>query len=167
MGILQYLLIAFLVLVTVANIYTMTIGKKNRQRASANYKITLHNLDVKTKEYMQEFGYHFDEKQGYINDAGDGFLLNFDTKKQVVGITLTNEFFHFPYADFVSCKQSYETLENGKLSNISVVVETNEEVITLRFGTKDWKEKSYLGKFLLQDTLEFCSILDKHCKPNA
>lgn len=163
MNILQYLLLALLVIVTAANLYALTIGKKkNRNRAATNYRLTLQKLGVRTNELMKEHGYNFDDRHGYINDIGDGILLCFDTKKQVVGITLAEEFYHFPYADFVSCKQDYEMLEN-KLSNISVVIETNDAIITLVFGSKAWRRKSYLGKFLLQDSKEFCIILENTC----
>jgi hypothetical protein len=33
----------------------------------------------------------------------------------------------------------------------------------LVFGSKAWRRKSYLGKFLLQDSKEFCTILENHC----
>jgi CYTH domain-containing protein len=75
---------------------------------------------------------------------------------------LAEEFYHFPYADFVSCKQNYET-QGNKLSHISVIVETNDAIITLVFGSKAWRRKSYLGKFLLQDSKEFCTIMERHC----
>ncbi|MGH0052144.1 MAG: hypothetical protein ACQ5SW_01980 [Sphaerochaetaceae bacterium] len=165
MDILQYFLIILLIVITAINLYALTIGKKNRNRATANYQLTLQKLGARVNELMKEYGYDFADRQGYINDIGDGILLCFDTKKQVVGIALAETFYHFSYADFISCKQTYDEIsERGKLSNISVTIETKEEIITLVFGTKAWRKNSYLGKFLLQDSKEFCSILERHCK---
>ncbi|MGE4452944.1 MAG: hypothetical protein AB7D92_00290 [Sphaerochaeta sp.] len=163
MNILQYLLLVLLVIITAVNLYALTIGKKNRTRAAANYRLTLQKLGARTNDLMKEHGYDFDDRHGYINDLGDGILLCFDTKKQVVGITLAEEFYHFPCNAFVSCKQTYEMPEKHKLSGISVVIETHDTIITLVFGSKAWRKNSYLGKFLLQDSKEFCTILESHC----
>ena len=90
--------------------------------------------------------------------------MTFDNEKRMVGITLAEAFYLFSFSDYVRCEQKYETLENNKLSNISVEIETQQEIITLLFGSKAWKASSYLGKFLLSDTKEFCSILKERCE---
>lgn len=162
-SIFQYLLLVLLAAVTVLNIYALTVGKKKKQQASVNYQQTLRNLEQRAFELMKEHKLSFDEKHGYINDIGAGILLAFDNEKKMVGITLAEDFYLFGFSDYISCKQKYETLENKKLSNISVEIDTQDSIITLVFGSKAWKPTSYLGKFLLSDTQEFCTILENHC----
>ena len=159
----QYLLLFLLIGFTALNFYALTVGRKKKKQAHANYKQTLRLLEQRAYEKMQEHNVHFDEKQGYMNDLSEGILLTFDTKKKMVGITLKDAFYLFAYADFVSCKQTYETVDKNKLANISVEIETKDSIITLVFGSKSWKATSYLGKFLLSDTKEFCSLLESHC----
>jgi hypothetical protein len=163
-SIIQYVLLVLLVAITLLNIYALTVGKKKKQQATANYKQTLRDLELKAYDLMKEHKLSFDEKHGYINDSGSGILLTFDNEKQMAGITLSDEFYLFPFSDFVDCKQTYETLQNKKLSNISVEIETKDSIITLLFGLKAWRPNSYLGKFLLSDTQEFCTILKRQCE---
>ena len=159
----QYFLLILLIGITALNFYALTVGRKKKKQAHANYQQTLRLLEQRAFEKMQEHKVHFDEKQGYINDLSEGCLLTFDTKKKMVGITLKDDFYLFSYDEFISCKQTYETLENNKLANISVEIETKDSFITLIFGSKAWKAKSYLGKFLLSDSKEFCSLLESRC----
>ncbi|ADY14789.1 hypothetical protein [Sphaerochaeta globosa] len=159
----QYLLLALLALFTLFNIYSLTTGKKKRKLAAANYQQTLRSLEQKAYELMQQKKLKFDVKQGYINDLNEGILLTFDTKHRMVGIVLKDAEYLFSYEEFVSCKQTYETLENKKISNISVEIETKDSIISLLFGSKAWKPNSYLGKFLLSDSKELCTLLEKYC----
>ncbi|MEA4865718.1 MAG: hypothetical protein VB088_10020 [Sphaerochaeta sp.] len=161
--ILQYLLLALLAVVTIFNFYALTIGKKKRNRAKANYQQTLRSLEQKAFELMQQHKLKFDIKQGYINDLNDGILLTFDTKKRMVAVVLKDAEYLFGYDEFISCSQHYETLENNKISNITVEIETKDSIISLLFGSKAWKPKSYLGKFLLSDSKEFCTLLERYC----
>lgn len=112
---------------------------------------------------MKTWKLSFEEQRGYLNDANEGILLAFDNKAQVVGIILKDSFFHFAYADLISCTRHYDTLANKKITNIHVVVETKEEYITLLFGTRSYKPNSYLGKFILGDSQEFCTFLTEYC----
>ncbi|NCC65575.1 MAG: hypothetical protein EOM15_13060, partial [Spirochaetia bacterium] len=107
-SIIQYVLLAFLVAITLLNLYALTVGKKKKQQATANYQQTLRDLELKAYDLMQKHKLSFDEKHGYINDSGSGILLTFDTKNRMVGITLSDEFYLFPFSDFIDCKQKYE-----------------------------------------------------------
>ena len=159
----QYLLLALLVLFTLFNIYSLTTGKKKRKLAAANYQQTLRSLEQKAYELMQQKKLKFDVKQGYINDLNEGILLTFDTTHNVAAVVLKDAEYVFTYDEFITCTQHYETLENKKISNITVEIETKDSIISLLFGSKPWKPNSYLGKFLLSDSREFCTLLERYC----
>ncbi|MGE4583921.1 MAG: hypothetical protein AB7C91_04675 [Sphaerochaeta sp.] len=163
----QYILLIALILFTAFNFYAFTVGKKKKQQATNNYQQTLKALEQQAYEAMQERKIHFDQKQGYINDLNEGILITFDHANHLVGITLKDAFYLFGFSDFLGVKQTYDTLENGKLTNIAVEIETKDSVITLLFGTKEWKRNSYLGKFLLSDSQELCTLLERECKSAA
>lgn len=162
-SILQYFFLVLLILVTLANFYSLTFGKKRKQQGKTLYQQTLRQLQEKARDEMKTWKLSFEEQRGYFNDANEGILLAFDNKAQVVGIILKDSFFHFAYADLVSCTRHYDTLTNKKITNIHVVVETKEEYITLLFGTRSYKPNSYLGKFILEDSQEFCTFLTEYC----
>jgi hypothetical protein len=148
--ILQYLLLALLAVVTLFNFYSLTVGKKKRNQAKINYQQTLSALERKAFELMKQKNLKFDVKQGYINDLNDGILLTFDTTHKTVAVVLKDAEYLFGYDEFISCTQHYETLENNK-------------IISLLFGSKAWKPNSYLGKFLISDSREFCTLLERYC----
>lgn len=162
--ILQYLLLALLALLTIFNLYSMTTGRKKRKLAAANYQQTLRSLEQKAYELMQQKKLKFDVKQGYLNDLNEGILLTFDTKHKIAAVVLKDAEYVFAYDEFISCTQHYETLENKKISNITVEIETKDSIISLLFGSKPWKPNSYLGKFLLSDSKEFCTLLERYCQ---
>ncbi len=163
MNLLQYVLLTFLVLLTLFNLYALTIGRKKRKQAVAQFKQTLADLENKTFKEMKKRQLFFSEKHGYINDQNAGILLTFDHKKKKVGITLKDEFYLFDFDDVLSCTAGHDTLENGKWTNIAVELETKEQIITLLFGGQHWKPKSTLAKFILDDSEEFCSFVTKYC----
>ncbi|HCU30050.1 MAG TPA: hypothetical protein DIC57_05310 [Sphaerochaeta sp.] len=161
--ILQYLLLALLAVVTLFNFYSLTVGKKKRNQAKINYQQTLSALERKAFELMKQKNLKFDVKQGYINDLNDGILLTFDTTHKTVAVVLKDAEYLFGYDEFISCTQHYETLENNKISTITVEIETKDSIISLLFGSKAWKPNSYLGKFLISDSREFCTLLERYC----
>jgi len=164
MNMLQYVLLAFLVLLTLFNLYALTIGRKKKKQAVANFKQTLAELENKTFKEMKKRQLHFSEKHGYINDLNEGILLTFDHDKRKVGITLKDAFYLIPFDDVLSCAAMHDTLDNGKWTNITVELETEEQVITLLFGSRSWKPTSSLAKFILDDSKEFSTLVNKYCK---
>ena len=161
--ILQYLLLALLAVVTLFNFYSLTVGKKKRNQAKINYQQTLSALERKAFELMKQKNLKFDVKQGYINDLNDGILLTFDTTHKTVAVVLKDAEYLFGYDEFISSTQHYETLENNRITNITVEIETKDSIISLLFGSKAWKPNSYLGKFLISDSREFCTLLERYC----
>lgn len=163
-SILQYLLMTVLVLATVFNLYYLLVGKRKQKQSVAQFKQTLGALENKAFEQMKRNKIRFNEKHGYINDLNEGILLTFDNEKRKIGITLKEDFYLLDFSDVLSCTQHFEHTEHGKIINITVEVETEDSIISLIFGSKPWKEKSYLAKFLLSDSQEFCTIMNQHLK---
>ena len=163
MKLLQYVFLALLVLLTLFNLYSLTFGRKKRKKAVSNFKQTLAELENKAYKEMKKRQLFFSEKHGYINDLNEGILLTFDHEKKKVGITLKEAFYLINFDDITSCVANYDTLPNGKWTNITVNLETKEQVITLLFGSREWKPNSHLAKFILDDAKEFCTLTNKYC----
>lgn len=164
MNLFQYVLLAFLVLLTLFNLYALTIGRKKKKQAVAKFKQTLAELENKTFKEMKKRQLHFSEKHGYINDLNEGILLTFDHEKKKMGITLKDAFYLFNFADVFNCTAKHDTLDSGKWTNILVELETKEQVITLLFGSRSWKPNSSLAKFILDDSKEFSNLVNKYCR---
>jgi hypothetical protein len=163
MNLFQYVLLAFLVLLTLFNLYALTFGRKKKKQAVAKFKQTLAELENKTFKEMKKRQLFFSEKHGYINDLNEGILLTFDHEKKKMGITLKDAFYLFNFAEVLGCTAKHDTLSSGKWTNISVGLETKEQVITLLFGSRNWKPKSTLAKFILDDSKEFSNLVNKYC----
>ena len=164
MNLLQYVLLVFLVLLTLFNLYYLIIGRRKKKQAVAAFKQTLAELENKTFKEMKNRQLHFSEKHGYINDQNAGILLTFDHEKRKMGITLKDEFYLIPFDKVLSCTNKHDTLDNGKWTNISVELETEDQIITLLFGSRSWKPNSTLAKFILEDSEEFCTLVNTFCK---
>ena len=163
MNLLQYVLLGFLVLLTLFNLYSLTIGRKKKKQAVAKFKQTLAELENKTFKEMKKRQLFFSEKHGYINDLNEGILLTFDHEKKKVGITLKDAFYPIPFGEIIRCTAKHDTLDSGKWTNIIVELETKDQVITLLFGSRMWKPNSTLAKFILNDAKEFASFVNKYC----
>ena len=164
MNLLTSVLLVLLVLLTLFNLYSLTIGRKKKKQAVANFKQTLADLENKTFKEMKKRQLFFSEKHGYINDLNEGILLTFDHEKKKVGITLKDAFHLINFDEVISCTPKHDTLDNGKWTNITVELETKEKILTLLFGSRSWKPTSTLAKFILKDSEEFCSLINKYCR---
>lgn len=160
MNLLQSILLGVLVLLTVFNIYNLTIGRKKRKQAKEAYQRTLAELENKTYKEMKKRQLNFSEKHGYINDLSDGILLTFDYENEKMGLTLKDAFYLIPFSEITGCIEKHEVLEDGKWTNIRVELTTEKQVITLPFGSQAWKPTSTLASFILSDTEEFCSLVN-------
>ena len=163
MNLMQYVLLGFLVLLTLFNLYALTIGRKKKKQAVANFKQTLAELENKTFKEMKKRQLNFSEKHGYINDLNEGILLTFDHEKRRMGITLKDAFYLIPFDEVISCTSKHDIMDNGKWTNITVELETKKQITTLLFGSRSWKPNSTLAKFILDDSKEFSSLVNKYC----
>ncbi len=163
MNLFQYVLLAFLVLLTLFNLYALTIGRKKKKQAVANFKQTLAELENKTFKEMKKRQLHFSEKHGYINDLNEGILLTFDHEKKKMGITLKDAFYLINFDEVLNCTAKHDTLDSGKWTNITVELETTKQVITLLFGSRSWKPTSTLAKFILDDSKELSTLVNTYC----
>ena len=161
--IIQYILFAALILLTVFNFYALTTGRKKKLKGEETFKKILRDLENKTFVEMKKNHISFDEKHGYINDANQGFFLSFDSKKRKMGIATNDEFFLLDYDEVVSCEVKSDPLAKGLVTNVRIELETKDDQLVFVFGTKEWKPKSRWGAFLLSDAQEFCNFVQSHC----
>ena len=163
--ILEYILFIALILLTLFNFYSLTIGRKKKRKGEEDFHKILANLENKTFEEMKKNHLDFGEKHGYINDSGQGIFLAFDQKKRMLGITTLEEFYLISYGEILSCEVKNDSLPKNRITNIRVELETKDSQISFVFGKKIWKGKSHLGTFLLSDAKEFCTFVTSHCTP--
>lgn len=166
MSTLDIILIVGLIPITAFNLYYFTIGKKRRQAAAQYYKQIFSELENKTIAEMEKNHLQFDKKQAFLNDAGQGVQLSFSKESKQMAITLEDAFHWMPFSDIKTCSVQHDEA-NGKYSNIRVEIKTTGKVITFVFGTRAWRPKSILGKMVIENAMEFCNLVNNHCKPSV
>lgn len=156
----EILLIVILVPVTALNIYYFTIGRKKKQEAIRRYKQALAELESKTIAEMEKNHLQFEEKQSFLNDAGQGVQLSFSRKDQQMAVTLKDAFHLVPFSQMEPCSVHYDEAD-GKYANIRVEIKTPDAVIPIVFGTRAWRPRSIMGKMILEETTECCNLVNR------
>ena len=83
-----------------------------------------------------------------------------------MAITLKEAFHWMHFSDVKGCSVRQDEA-NGKYSNIRVEIETAKKVITIVFGTRAWRPKSFVGKLVIENAMEFCNLVKARCKLSA
>lgn len=157
----EIILLIALVPLTAFNLYLLAMRKK-RKRGAKDYMQTFSELENKTIAEMKKNNLAFDEKQAFLNDAGQGVLLSFSKESRQMAIALNDAFYLMPFRDVQACSVQYDA-SNGKYSNIRVEIKATGEVITFVFGTRTWSPKSTVGKMILEEAAECCKLVKTHC----
>jgi hypothetical protein len=158
----EILLLIVLIPITAFNLYYLTLGKKKKKAAAQNYRQTLSELENKTIAEMEKNNLKFDEKQAFLNDAGQGVQLSFSKDSRQMAVTLKEAFHLMPFSDVQTCSVQHDE-SNRKYSHIRVEIMTTDKVITIVFGTKAWRTKSIMGKMIIEEATEFCNLINAHC----
>ena len=166
MSTLEIILILGLIPITAFNIYYFTIGRKKKQAREQYCRQIISELERKTIAEMEKNHLQFDEKQAFINDAGEGVQLSFSNDRGQMAITLKEAFHWMHFSDVKGCTVRHDEA-NGKYSNIRVEIKTTKKVITIVFGTRAWRPKSFVGKLVLENAMEFCNLVKARCKLSA
>ncbi|HZJ88359.1 MAG TPA: hypothetical protein VFC80_04325 [Sphaerochaeta sp.] len=167
MSILQLILFAVLIPLTLFNFYFFTIGRKKRSRSQAEYQQILAKIERQAMEISKQAQLPFETQLRFLNDASQGILLAFDSVGELVGVFFDGSHHLFYRKDFLKAKQRWDQVDAKRITNISVEIETTEEVLTVIFGTKAYRPNSYLGKFILEDTQDFCTRINEHLGDRA
>jgi hypothetical protein len=158
----EILLLILLIPITAFNIYYLTIGKKKKQAATQQYRQTFSELERKTIAEMEKSNLKLDEKQAFLNDAGQGVQLSFSKESKQMAITMKDAFHLIPFSDVQPCSVQHDE-SNGKYSNIRVEIKTTDKVITIAFGTMAWRPKSFLGRMIIENATDFCNLVNNYC----
>jgi hypothetical protein len=158
----EILVLIVLIPFTAFNLYYLTFGKKKKQAANQHLRQTFSELENKTIAEMEKNNLKFNEKQAFLNDAGQGVQLSFGKESWQMAITLKDAFHLMPFSDVLACSVQHDEL-NGKYSNIRAEIKTTDKVITIVFGTKARKPKSIIGKMIIEEATEFCNLVNTHC----
>ena len=166
MSTLEIILIIGLIPITAFNIYYFTIGRKKKREREQYCRQIISELEKKTLTEMEKNHLQFDEKQTFLNDAGEGIQLSFSKDRRQMAITLKEAFHWMHFSDVKGCSVRHDEA-NGKYSNIRVEIETAKKVITIVFGTRAWRPKSFVGKLVIENAMEFCNLVKARCKLSA
>lgn len=163
MSTLEIILIIGLIPITAFNIYYFAIGKKKKRAGEQHCRQVLSELEKKTLAEMDKHHLKFDEKQAFLNDAGEGVQLSFGKESGKMAVTLKDAFHWMNFSDVKACSVRHDE-SNGKYSNVRVEIKTTNKVITIVFGTRAWRPKSFVGKLVIENAMEFYSLVKTHCK---
>ncbi len=163
----QLILFVVLVPLTVFNIYSLTVGRKKRKTADVKYQQILVEIEKQALSIAKREKLPFETQMRFLNDANQGILLAFDKKGELAGVFFDGSYHLFYQKNFLGAQQTWEVVNEKHITNISVKIETTEEVLTVIFGTRTYRPRSYLGKFILKDSNEFCTAINAHLRPSG
>ena len=158
----EIIILIVLIPLTVLNLYYFTIGKKKKRAAAQGYRQIFSELEKKTITELAKNHLEFDQRQAFLNDAGQGVMLSFSEQSRQMAITLKDSFHLIPFSDVRTCSVRHDE-SNGKYFNIRVELKTTDRPITIAFGTRHWSPKSIWGKMIIEDATEFCNLVNTHC----
>ncbi len=162
MKIIQYILLVLLAALTVFNFYYFTVGRKRKGMAKAQYQQTLGIIERQAVAIVKREILPIETQMGYLNDRNQGILLTFDKAGQMAAIFLDGEHHIITADQFVKASQRYDQDGPKKITNVTVEVETVDSLLSLNFGGGSYRPTSYLGKFILEDSKDFCDRLTEH-----
>ena len=154
------ILVIILVLIGVISIFNLTIGKRNRQKA------TDHNRDVfggLRDKAVDEFGQaKFDKmkKVPYMGDNSNGYILCFDKDSDIMAMITYDDVFIMKYSSIKSCEVIIDGDDksfNSLVCRISAPELENDVDICL--AQSRHRRKGFMGKAILQDAQEMKDII--------
>ncbi len=155
------ILLIVLIPLTAFNLYILVL-RKRKKAATRAYQQVFSELELKAAAEMEKRNLDLDEKQAFLNDAGQGILISFNGESGMMAVTLKDAFHVMPASDVKGCHVRYDEA-NGKYSRIRVEIETSGMPIIFVFGTGEWRPKSALGEMIMEEAREFCNRIRTHC----
>lgn len=167
MKIVQYILLVLLAALTIFNFYYFTVGRKRKNAAKVQYQQTLGIIERQAVTIVKREKLPIATQMGYLNDRNQGILLTFDKAGEMAAIFLDGEHHIITSDQFVKASQHYDEDGPNKITNVTVEVETTDSLLSLSFGDGSYRPSSYLGKFILEDSKDFCDRLTDHFAQRA
>ena len=142
-------------------IFNLTVGKKNRQKA------TQHNKDVfgaLRDKAVDEFGQtKFDKmkKVPYMGDNSNGYILCFDKDADIMAMITYDDIFKMKYNSKKSCEVIIDGDDKHYNSLVCCISAPElENDIEICLAENRHRRKGYMGKAILQDADEMKSIIE-------
>ena len=154
------ILVIILVLIGVISIFNLTIGKRNRQKA------TDHNRDVfggLRDKAVDEFGQaKFDKmkKVPYMGDNSNGYILCYDKDADIMALITYEDIFTMKYSSKKGCEiiiDGDDKAFNSLICRISAPELEQDAEICL--AQNRHRRKGFMGKAILQDAEEMKNIV--------
>lgn len=144
-----------LAIVGVFTIFNLTVGKKNRQKATEHNKNVFGALRDKTAETFGKSKYEQMKKVPYMADNGNGYILCFSKQSNIMALVTYNEVYKMKYDSKKNCAiiiEGDEKAFNSLVCRISA--EELEEDVDIVLASSRHRRKSFMGKAILQDAEE-------------
>jgi hypothetical protein len=150
-------------MITLLNIYSFTYGKKVKKNNEKQFNQLKIKLEQKSIEILKTNNISASSKHFFVSDINEGFLLIFDFTKQLFIIITEDGYDKFYSKDVVKCEPSIN--KDGKsLILAKSIISTNFDDTEYIFGTKKRKASSLLGKFIIESTEQFTSLINNFIK---
>jgi len=158
-----YVLLAIVILITIANFTLIIRFKKNKRIAAQKYQELLKNLKDRTIKEMHKQGLYFDRTYPLVSDSDVGYLFCLDTEHKMASITDPKKVRIIPYDFILSSSVREETRPDDQryYESVSLILELpkGEENIVIPLGCKRTKRTSMMGKFILETADQMNAVI--------
>lgn len=147
-------------IVGVICIFNLTVGKKNRQKATQHNKDVFGTLRDKVLDTFGQSKFDQMQKIPYMSDNGNGYVLCFSEQSNIMALVTFNDVYRMKYNTKKKCEIIME--DDGKAYNSLVCrisAEELEEDVEVVLATSRHRKRSFMGKAILQDAQELKTFI--------
>ncbi|MBR6084433.1 MAG: hypothetical protein IKP61_02310 [Spirochaetales bacterium] len=142
-------------IVGVIAIFNLTVGKKNREKASQHNKDVFGTLRDKVSDTFGNSRAEQMKKIPYMSDNGNGYVLCFSEQANIMALVTFSEVYTMKY----NTKKSCEIIMDGDAKAFNSLVcrisaEELEQDVEVVLATSRHRKGSFVGKAILQDAEE-------------
>ncbi len=166
-----YVLLAIVILITIANFTLIIRFKKNKRIAAQKYQELLKNLKDRTIKEMHKKELHFDRTYPLVSDCDVGYLFCLDTEHKMASFTDPKKVRIIPYDSIIGSSIQINTQTNDPryYESVNLVIELpkGEENIVIPLGCKRTKRTSIMGKFILETAEQMNAVIQEITTANT
>ncbi len=156
-----YIVVLFLIALTLFNLYAMLTSKRRRINALSSYRSEMQVIEEKLLKLMKERGLDFSLVRRFMNDRGNGIILASDPDKKKAAIAMKDDIELFSFSELEDAGAEYIKSEKGKPVCSKVFAQISGTRFEYTIGSRPFYPRSPLGKVVYETTEEFARALEK------
>ena len=141
-------------------IFNLTVGKKNRQKATQHNKDVFGALRDKAVDAFGQAKFDKMKKVPYMGDNSNGYILCFDKDSDIMAMITYDDVFTMKYSSTKSCEVIIDGDDKSFNSLVCRISAPElEHDVDICLAQSRHRRKGFMGKAILQDAQEMKDII--------